>query len=93
MQDAHKAELKVFVAGFADDFDLAYDHDFDPLKEYLIFMDNDNFLVDGLPTYSLLTASAATCMHAVWLHFSFHVLKIFSNDAHPLPSKALSLKE
>ncbi|CAA7397948.1 unnamed protein product [Spirodela intermedia] len=59
VQDARKAGLKVFAAGFANDFDFAYDYSFDPLKEYLNFVDNGNFSVDGVLTDSPLTASAA----------------------------------
>ncbi|CAA6661575.1 unnamed protein product [Spirodela intermedia] len=59
VQDARKAGLKVFAAGFANDFEFAYDYSFDPLKEYLNFVDNGNFSVDGVLTDSPLTASAA----------------------------------
>ncbi|CAA7397951.1 unnamed protein product [Spirodela intermedia] len=59
VQDFCKAGLEVFAAGFANDFNFAYDYSFDPLKEYLNFVDNGNFSVDGVLTDSPLTASAA----------------------------------
>ena len=57
--DAHKAGLKVFASGFANDFSLAHKYSFDRSKEYLDFVDNGVFSVDGVLTDSPITASAA----------------------------------
>ncbi|KFK29182.1 hypothetical protein AALP_AA7G100300 [Arabis alpina] len=59
VQDAHKAGLEVFVSGFANDVDIAYDYSFDPVSEYLSFVDNGNFSVDGVLTDFPITASAS----------------------------------
>ncbi|CAF2042818.1 unnamed protein product [Brassica napus] len=59
VQDAHKAGLQVYASGFANDFDLAYNYSYDPLAEYLSFMDNGNFSVDGVVSDFPLTASSA----------------------------------
>ncbi|CAN7081791.1 unnamed protein product [Brassica oleracea var. botrytis] len=49
VHDAQKAGLEVFVSGFAnDDVDIAHDYSYDPVSEYLSFMDNGNFSVDGV---------------------------------------------
>ncbi|KAL1202989.1 Glycerophosphodiester phosphodiesterase GDPDL3 [Cardamine amara subsp. amara] len=59
VQDAHKAGLEVFVSGFANDIDIAYDYSFDPVTEYLSFVDNGNFSVDGVLTDFPITASSS----------------------------------
>ncbi|XP_010438711.1 PREDICTED: glycerophosphodiester phosphodiesterase GDPDL3 [Camelina sativa] len=59
VQDAHKAGLEVFVSGFANDVDIAHDYSFDPVSEYLSFMDNANFSVDGVLSDFPITASAS----------------------------------
>ncbi|KAL0734800.1 hypothetical protein Bca4012_011010 [Brassica carinata] len=59
VQDAHKAGLEVYASGFANDFDMAYNYSFDPLAEYLSFMDNGDFSVDGFLSDFPLTASSA----------------------------------
>ncbi|CAH2077855.1 unnamed protein product, partial [Thlaspi arvense] len=59
VQDAHKAGLEVYVSGFANDVDIAHDYSFDPVSEYLSFVDNGNFSVDGLLSDFPITASAS----------------------------------
>ncbi|XP_013609471.1 PREDICTED: glycerophosphodiester phosphodiesterase GDPDL4-like [Brassica oleracea var. oleracea] len=59
VQDAHKEGLQVYASGFANDFDLAYNYSYVPLAEYLSFMDNGNFSVDGVVSDFPLTASSA----------------------------------
>ncbi|EOA12945.1 hypothetical protein CARUB_v10025925mg [Capsella rubella] len=59
VQDAHKAGLEVYASGFANDFDIAYNYSFDPLAEYLSFIDNGDFSVDGVLSDFPLTASSA----------------------------------
>lgn len=59
VQDAHKAGLEVYASVFGNDFDLAYNYSFDPLAEYLSFIDNGDFSVDGVLSDFPLTASSA----------------------------------
>ncbi|XP_010496108.1 PREDICTED: glycerophosphodiester phosphodiesterase GDPDL1 [Camelina sativa] len=59
VQDAHIAGLEVYVSGFANDVDLAYNYSFDPVSEYLSFVDNGDFSVDGMLSDFPLTASAS----------------------------------
>ncbi|EOA16078.1 hypothetical protein CARUB_v10004210mg [Capsella rubella] len=59
VQDAHKLGLEVFVSGFANDVDIAHDYSFDPVSEYLSFVDNGNFSVDGVLSDFPITASAS----------------------------------
>ncbi|XP_051136392.1 glycerophosphodiester phosphodiesterase GDPDL3-like [Andrographis paniculata] len=46
--DAHRAGLEVFAYNFANDAALPYDFSFDPVSEYLSFIDNGEFSVDGV---------------------------------------------
>ncbi|KAL0310969.1 UNVERIFIED_CONTAM: Glycerophosphodiester phosphodiesterase GDPDL3 [Sesamum angustifolium] len=46
--DAHTAGLEVFASNFANDAPLAYDYSYDPVVEYLNFIDNGKFSVDGV---------------------------------------------
>lgn len=55
--DAHKLGLEVFAYGFANDFYLPYNYSLDPTKEYLQFVDNSHFSVDGVITDFCSTAS------------------------------------
>ncbi|XP_019082629.1 PREDICTED: glycerophosphodiester phosphodiesterase GDPDL1-like [Camelina sativa] len=59
VQDAHKEGLKVYVSGFANDADIAHNYSFDPVSEYLSFVDNGDFSVDGMLSDFPLTASAS----------------------------------
>ncbi|CAH8381796.1 unnamed protein product [Eruca vesicaria subsp. sativa] len=59
VKDAHRAGLEVYASGFANDFDIAYNYSYDPLAEYLSFMDNGDFSVDGFLSDFPLTASSA----------------------------------
>ncbi|MCQ9910119.1 hypothetical protein, partial [Staphylococcus aureus] len=58
VQDAHKAGLQVYASGFANDVDIAYNYSFDPVSEYLSFVDNGDFSVDGVLSDFPITASA-----------------------------------
>ncbi|KAK3032359.1 hypothetical protein RJ639_035410, partial [Escallonia herrerae] len=57
--DAHKAGLEVYASGFANDATMAYNYSYDPVAEYLKFIDNGQFSVDGLLTDFPPTASEA----------------------------------
>lgn len=56
--DAHAAGLEVFASDFANDNILPYNYSYDPVSEYLSFIDNGKFSVDGLISDSPITASA-----------------------------------
>ncbi|XP_073004059.1 glycerophosphodiester phosphodiesterase GDPDL7-like [Typha latifolia] len=57
--DAHSLGLEVYASGFANDFPASYNYSFDPTAEYLQFIDNSNFAVDGVLTDFPSTASEA----------------------------------
>ncbi|XAR67403.1 Glycerophosphodiester phosphodiesterase [Bertholletia excelsa] len=57
--DAHSEGLEVFASDFANDFDLAYNFSYNPLSEYMYFIDNQEFSVDGLLSDFPITPSAA----------------------------------
>ncbi|XP_062185652.1 glycerophosphodiester phosphodiesterase GDPDL3-like [Phragmites australis] len=59
VDDAHKAGLEIYAADFANDFTLSYNHSYDPLAEYLSFIDNGAFSVDGVLTDFPVTPSEA----------------------------------
>ncbi|KAH6817397.1 SHV3-like 5 [Perilla frutescens var. frutescens] len=59
VQDAHKAGLAVFASGFANDNFLSYNYSFDPAREYLQYIDNSQFAVDGVLSDFPSTASEA----------------------------------
>ncbi|KAL6553378.1 hypothetical protein OROGR_007220 [Orobanche gracilis] len=56
--DAHAAGLEVFASGFANDEDMPYDYRSDPVSEYLSFIDNGQFSVDGVVSDFPVTPSA-----------------------------------
>ncbi|CAK9168825.1 unnamed protein product [Ilex paraguariensis] len=57
--DAHKQGLEVYASGFANDGMLSYNYSYDPTVEYLQFVDNSQFSVDGVLTDFPSTASEA----------------------------------
>lgn len=57
--DAHKAGLEVYAFNFANDMPGSYNYSYDPTAEYLQFVDNPDFSVDGLLTDFPSTASEA----------------------------------
>ncbi|KAJ9557910.1 hypothetical protein OSB04_012524 [Centaurea solstitialis] len=48
--DAHKEGLEVFASGFSSDVFSSYNYSYDPTVEYLQFVDNSEFSVDGVVT-------------------------------------------
>lgn len=65
VKDAHTSGLEIFAADFAnDEFDMSYNYSYDPLREYLQFVDNKNFSVDGILTDFSVTASEAIACYA-----------------------------
>ncbi|KAL7137882.1 hypothetical protein ABFS83_10G124500 [Erythranthe nasuta] len=59
VQDAHKEGLAVYASGFANDNTLSYNYSFDPAREYLQFVANSQFSVDGVLSEFPSTASEA----------------------------------
>ena len=57
--DAHKQGLEVYAYGFANDMPGSYNYSYDPTAEYLQFVDNSEFSVDGVLTDFPPTASEA----------------------------------
>ncbi|KAL8195587.1 hypothetical protein R6Q57_025990 [Mikania cordata] len=57
--DAHREGLKVFAMDFMNDVPIAYNYSYDPVSEYLNFVDNGNFSVDGVLSDNPVTPSAA----------------------------------
>ncbi|KAL8127190.1 glycerophosphodiester phosphodiesterase GDPDL3-like [Apium graveolens] len=75
--DAHKEGLEIFASGFSNDVPFAYDYNYDPVSEYLNFIDNDKFSVDGvLSDFPLTPSEAIDC-------FS-HMDKYLTGPAIPL---------
>ncbi|KAJ8527656.1 hypothetical protein K7X08_015107 [Anisodus acutangulus] len=56
--DAHKEGLQIFASEFANDVPFAYNYSYDPSAEYLSFVDNDDFSVDGVLSDFPVTPSA-----------------------------------
>lgn len=59
VQDAHKLGLTIYASGFANDNYLSYNYSYDPTREYLQFIENSQFSVDGFLTDFPSTASEA----------------------------------
>lgn len=75
VSDAHKKGLKVYASGFANDFFASYNYSYDPISEYLQFVDNSKFSVDGVLTDFCPTASEAIgeiFLHACFLYCVVH---------------------
>lgn len=66
VQDAHRAGLTVFASGFANDHFLSYNYSYDPAREYLQFVTNSQFSVDGVLSEFPSTASGAIG-ETIWL--------------------------
>ncbi|KAG5570364.1 hypothetical protein H5410_060130 [Solanum commersonii] len=56
--DAHKEGLEIFASEFANDVHFPYNFSYDPTSEYLSFIDNGVFSVDGVLSDVPVTASA-----------------------------------
>ncbi|KAL3586458.1 hypothetical protein D5086_013325 [Populus alba] len=68
VNDAHKLDLEVYASGFANDFTTSYNYSYDPSAEYLQFIDNSQFSVDGLITDFPPTASEAVGQALIITH-------------------------
>ena len=56
--DAHKEGLEVFASDFSNDVPFSFNYSYDPVTEFLNYVDNGVFSVDGvltdrLPNYSI----------------------------------------
>ncbi|MED6178268.1 Glycerophosphodiester phosphodiesterase gdpdl3, partial [Stylosanthes scabra] len=62
VSDAHKVGLEVFASDFANDNLISYNYSYDPLAEYLQFIDNGDFSVDGvLSDFPITPSEAVDC--------------------------------
>uniref|UniRef100_A0A2C9VMN3 glycerophosphodiester phosphodiesterase n=1 Tax=Manihot esculenta TaxID=3983 RepID=A0A2C9VMN3_MANES len=61
--NAHKLGLEVHVTGFANDLATVYNYTYDPISEYLQFINNPQFSVDGVVTDFPPTASSALALN------------------------------
>ncbi|XP_059638149.1 glycerophosphodiester phosphodiesterase GDPDL7-like [Cornus florida] len=57
VEDAHKEGLEVYASTFANDIFASYNYSYDPTAEYLQYIDNSQFSVDGLLSDFPSTAS------------------------------------
>ncbi|KAL1562991.1 glycerophosphodiester phosphodiesterase [Salvia divinorum] len=64
VNDAHAAGLEVFGYNFVNDATLPYNYSYDPVAEYLSFIDNGKFSVDGVLSDFPMTASATIDCYA-----------------------------
>ncbi|XP_057949040.1 glycerophosphodiester phosphodiesterase GDPDL4 [Malania oleifera] len=75
--DAHNEGLEVFASDFANDVPFSYNFSYNPVSEYLYFIDNGAFSVDGvLSDFPITPAEAIGC-------FS-HLGKNYLGQAKPL---------
>lgn len=72
VMDAHKAGLEIFAADFANDNIICYNYSYDPLSEYLNFIDNEFFSVDGVLTDYPITPSEAIGNFLFFSILKFH---------------------
>ena len=59
VSDAHKANLEIFASEFYSDLPLSYNYSYDPVTEYLSYIDNGKFSVDGVLTDFPISPSSA----------------------------------
>ncbi|KAF3453367.1 hypothetical protein FNV43_RR03807 [Rhamnella rubrinervis] len=57
--DAHKEKLEVFASEFMNDYPFSFNYSYDPVTEYLNFIDNGDFSVDGVVSDFPITPSEA----------------------------------
>lgn len=65
--DAHNAGLEIYASDFANDRIITYNYSYDPLEEYLAFISDGDFSVDGVLTEHPLTAAEAIGMFLILL--------------------------
>lgn len=57
--DAHRAGLEIYASNFVNDAPLPYNYSYDPVSEYLSYVDNGIFSVDGVLTDFPVTPSSS----------------------------------
>ncbi|CAM0946415.1 unnamed protein product [Alopecurus aequalis] len=81
VKDAHALGLEVYAAGFANDIFTSYNYTYDPSAEYLQFIDNPDFSVDGvLSDFSPTASGAIACL----AHTKGNALPPTDDGARPL---------
>ncbi|TXG67441.1 hypothetical protein EZV62_008716 [Acer yangbiense] len=80
--DAHKEGLEVFASDFSNDVPYSFNFSYDPLAEYLHFIDNGDFSVDGvLSTFPMTPSAAIDCFSHLGRNASNQVdLKVISKN-------------
>jgi len=80
--DAHKEGLEVFASDFSNDVPYSFNFSYDPLAEYLHFIDNGDFSVDGvLSTFPITPSTAIDCFSHLGRNASNQVdLKVISKN-------------
>jgi glycerophosphoryl diester phosphodiesterase len=76
VKDSHALGLEVFASGFANDVSMSYNYSFDPSAEYLQYIGNANFSVDGVITDFPPTASGAVGKKNICRNFTDERMKI-----------------
>lgn len=71
VKDAHDAGLEIYASDFSNDGIFPYNYSYDPLEEYLSFVSNGGFSVDGVLTDHPLTASEAIGMCPYFCCFGY----------------------
>ncbi|OAY31786.2 hypothetical protein MANES_14G142100v8 [Manihot esculenta] len=69
--DAHELGLQVYATGFANDFLNVFNYSYDPIAEYLNFIDAPQFSVDGVITDFANTAASAIECFATYRDVNF----------------------
>ncbi|XP_042514123.1 glycerophosphodiester phosphodiesterase GDPDL1-like isoform X2 [Macadamia integrifolia] len=63
VSDAHNEGLEIFASDFANDAVFSYNYSYDPIAEYLSFIDYGNFSVDGvLSDFPITPSEAIGCL-------------------------------
>ncbi|KAL5074251.1 hypothetical protein RYX36_013235, partial [Vicia faba] len=57
--DTHKVRLEVYASGCSNDDSLSFNYSYDPLDEYLQFIDDGSFSINGVLSDNPVTLSAA----------------------------------
>ncbi|OVA06575.1 Glycerophosphoryl diester phosphodiesterase [Macleaya cordata] len=66
VSDAHKEGLEVFASDFANDAGFSYNYSYNSVSEYLSFIDNGDFSVDGvLSDFPITPSEAIDCFSHV----------------------------
>lgn len=85
VQDAHKAQLSVYAYDFANDqYPNSYNYSFDPIAEYLAYVGQPDFSVDGVLTDFPSTASEAINCYTTGYQLSL------ASKAGPAPTQSSS---